>query len=85
MSWHQGRPRLKLTGHRSAEDVDMVFASSLGDVAHVVEVVSDAVYIVADNPAWPTDQADYEWLCSVIKETLAADGITGIELSSAAE
>ena len=47
----------------------------------VVEIEDDAVFVAADDPAWPTDPAEFEWLCSVIRETLAANGITGIELS----
>ena len=81
MEWHEGRPRLKLTGHRSSEEVDAIFSSSMVDVAYVVETVGDAVFIVADDPAWPTDPADFEWLCSVTRDTLAKYGITGIELS----
>jgi hypothetical protein len=70
-----------LTGHRSGEEVDAVFASSLVDVAYVIEVTPDAVLVVADDPAWPTDQVDYHWLCSVIQETLGAHGIAGVELA----
>ena len=81
MEWHFGWPRIRLTGYRSAEDVETVFAFSLVDVAYVIEATPEAVYIVADDPAWPTDPKDYEWLCSVIRETLAADGIKGVELS----
>jgi hypothetical protein len=81
MEWHEGRPRLKLTGHRSAQEVDAIFSSSMVDVAGVVDVVDDAVIIVADDPTWPTDPADFEWLCSIVRETLAGNGITGIELS----
>jgi len=83
MEWYEGRPQLRLTGHRSAEEVEAVFASSLVDVAYVIEATGDIVSIVADNPEWPVDAADYAWLCSVIKETLADNGINGIELSLA--
>lgn len=81
MDWYEGRPRLKLTGHRSAEEVDAVFSSYLLDVAYVIEATADAVWIVADDPAWPADPADYEWLRSVITETLADNEICGVELS----
>jgi hypothetical protein len=81
MEWHEGRPRLKLTGHRSAKDVAAIFASSMVDVAGVVEVVGGAVFVAADDPAWPVDAADVEWLCGVIRDTLASHGITGIELT----
>jgi hypothetical protein len=81
MAWYDDRPRLKLTGHSSADEVDAVFASSLVDVAYVIETTEAAVFVVADDPAWPTDGADYEWLCSVIKDTLAEYGMLGIELS----
>jgi hypothetical protein len=81
MTWHEGRPRLKLTGHCSAEEVDAIFASFLVDVAYVIEETAEAVYIVADDAAWPTDRTDYDWLCSIIKETLANNGIQGVELS----
>jgi hypothetical protein len=81
VEWHEGRPRLKLTGHPSADAVDAVFASAMVDMAGVVGVEGDAVLVAADDPAWPTDAADYEWLCGVIRDTLAAWGITGIELS----
>lgn len=79
MTWHQGRPRLKLTGHRSAEEVDAIFASCLVDVAYVVDTTPTAVFVVADDPAWPTDPADYEWLCSIIRETLADHKMNRIE------
>jgi hypothetical protein len=81
MEWYEGRPQLKLTGYRSADEVDSVFDSCTVDVAYVVEKATDAIFIVADDPEWPLDQADYEWLCSIVKETLATNGITGIELS----
>lgn len=81
MEWYEGRPQLRLTGHRSAEEVEAVFASSLVDVAYVIEAKADAVTIVADDPKWPIDPADYQWLCSVIKETLADNGINGVEIS----
>ncbi len=81
MEWHEGRPRLKLTGHPSAEEVDGIFAAFMVDVAGVAEVAGDTVFIAADDPAWPVDGADVEWLCGVIRDTLASHGITGIELS----
>jgi hypothetical protein len=81
MEWHTGRPRLQLTGHRSAEEVKAVFASSLVDVAYVIETTTEAIFIVADDLSWPVDSNDYDWLCSVIRETLAAHGIYGLELS----
>ena len=55
MAWYEGRSRLKLTGYRSAEEVEVVFGSVLVDTAYVIEVTADAVYIVADSPTWPTD------------------------------
>lgn len=81
MEWHEGRPRLRLTGHRSVEEVVAIFASAIVDVAGVVEVVGDEVLIAADDPSWPADVADVEWLCGVIRNTLASHGITGVELS----
>ncbi len=81
VEWHTGRARLKLTGHRSTDKVNDVFATSLVDVASVADVTGGAVYIAADNPAWPTDAADVEWLCSVVRVTLASRGIAGIQLS----
>jgi hypothetical protein len=76
-----GHPRLRLTGYRSAENVDAVFSSCMVDVAYVVGTSSDAVFIAADDPAWPADRADYDWLCSIITEELASHGIKGVELS----
>jgi hypothetical protein len=81
MEWHEGRPRLKLTGHRSAAAVEDIFASSMVDVAYVVEATSEAVLVVADDAAWPADREDYDWLCSIIRQTLAAYGIKGIEMA----
>ena len=49
MEWHTGRPRLQLTGHRLAEEVEAVFASSLVDVAYVIETTTDAIFVVADD------------------------------------
>jgi hypothetical protein len=83
MSWHAGQPHLKLTGHPSPERIDEIACSQLVDVAYVVEATSEAVYFVADDPAWPTDEADFEWLCSVIRETLAEHGILDVALSLA--
>lgn len=80
MEWYDDQPRLKLTGHQSAEEVEEVFASSMVDVAYVVEVVDDAVFIVADDDAWPVDTADFEWLCGITRDILASYGIIGIEL-----
>src|SRR4051794_2081447 len=81
MAWYEGRPRLKLTGHRSAEEVRAVFESFLVDVAYAVEVTPDAVFVAADDPRWPADPEDYEWLCSIVRGTLADSGITGVALS----
>jgi hypothetical protein len=81
MEWYEGRPQLRLTGHRSAELIEGVFESSMVDVAYVIEATDDSVSIVADDPKWPKDAADYQWLCSVIKGTLADNGISGVELS----
>jgi len=81
MDWHSGRPRLKLTGHCSAEEVERVFSTSMVDVAGVVEANPEAVYIAADDDGWPNAQADYEWLCSVVRETLAQNGIIGVALT----
>jgi hypothetical protein len=81
MEWHEGRPRLKLTCHRSAEEIDAIFASFMVDVAGVVGAEGDAVLVAADDPAWPVDATDFDWLCGVIRDTLASHGITGIEMS----
>ena len=81
MEWHEGRPRLKLTGHHSAETVEDIFASSMVDVAYVIEATPDAVLIVADDASWPADREDYDWLCTVIRETLADYGVKGIEMA----
>ncbi|MCE9561086.1 MAG: hypothetical protein K8U57_03425 [Planctomycetes bacterium] len=74
------RPLLRLTGYRSAEEVEAVFGSFLVDVAGVVEMSPDAVLVAADDPAWPKDSEDYDWLCSVISEVLTANGIGGVEM-----
>ena len=81
MEWHEGRPRLKLTCHRSAEEIDAIFASFMVDVAGVVGPEDDSVLVAADDPAWPVDAADFEWLCGIIRDTLASHGITVIEMS----
>jgi hypothetical protein len=81
MAWYDGRPRLKMIGHTSADAVEAIFASSMVDVAYVVETTNDALYIVADDPKWPANPAEYEWLCSVIQETLGDHGIGRIHLS----
>jgi len=81
MEWHEGRPKLMLTGHRSAEEVVDIFASAMVDVAGVDEVVGDTIFVAADDPSWPVDAADFEWLCGVIRDTLASYGITSVELS----
>jgi hypothetical protein len=74
-------PRLKLTGDISAEQVDMIFASYMVDIAHIDEIKPDAVYIIADNPRWPTDTEDYQWLCEIIISTLQEHGIEGALLT----
>jgi hypothetical protein len=81
VAWYDGQPLLALTGYRSTEEVEAVFASSLVDVAYAVGRVDDGVLVAADDARWPVDAADYEWLCSVIREALANYGITGVELS----
>ena len=81
MAWHDGQPLLRLTGYRSPEEVEAVFASSLVDVAYAVGRVGDGVLVAADDARWPVDASDYEWLCSVIREALANYGITDAELS----
>jgi hypothetical protein len=81
MEWHKGRPRLRLAGYRSANEVEEIFASFLVDVAYVVGGTPDALHVVADDPAWPADSEDYNWLCEVIRETLATHGIMDIELA----
>jgi hypothetical protein len=83
MSWRAvgDYPRLKLTGYGCAKEVDDVFGACLVDVAYVEEIYPDSILVVADDPAWPKDQVDYDWLCSVITETLRHNGITGVELS----
>ena len=64
MAWFDGRPRIRLTGYRCAADVDEVFSRDLVDVAYVIETGQDAIFIVADNPAWPADAADQESGCA---------------------
>lgn len=81
MSWHAGRPRLKLTGHPSPEQIDAIFSSELVDVAYVVEATPEAVSFLADDPDWPNDPTDYEWLCSLIRDTLAEHGIRDVAFS----
>jgi hypothetical protein len=81
MEWHEGRPRLKLTCCRSAEELDAIFSSFLVDVAGVVGTADDSVLVVADDPSWPVDAADYDWLCGVIRDTLASHGITGVQMA----
>ena len=81
MAWYDGQPLLRLTGYRSTEDVEAVFASSLVDVAYAVGRVGDGVLVAADDARWPVDASDYEWLCSVIRQALANYGITDVELS----
>jgi len=81
MEWFSGRRRIKLTGHRSAEEIDAIFARSLVDVAYVIEATEYAIIIVADDPAWPEDDTDRDWLFSVITVSLAYEGVTNIQLS----
>ena len=81
MSWHSGRQRLKLTGYPSAEQVNAIFASSLVDVAYVVETTPEVAYIVADDSDWPSNPTEYEWLCSMIRDTLAEHGIRDVALA----
>jgi hypothetical protein len=81
MEWFDGRPRIKLTGHRSAEEIDTIFSRSLVDVAYVIDATSDAVFIVADDPEWPSNAEDRDWLFSIINETLVSEGITNCQLS----
>lgn len=70
-----------MTGHTSTDAVEKLFASSLVDVAYVIETTNDAIYMVADDPEWPADADEYEWLCSIIKEALLDQGIGSIHLS----
>ena len=81
MAWYDRQPLLRLTGDRSTEEVEAVFASSLVDVAYAVGRVDDGVLVAADDARWPVDASDYEWLCSVIREALANYGITDVESS----
>ena len=76
-------PRLKLTGYQSASQIDSIFASRMVDVAYVDEITDDGIYVIADNPDWPSDSRDFDWLCSAIRETLEQCGVANVRIESA--
>jgi hypothetical protein len=74
--------RLKLTGYLSAVDIEAVFSSSImSSVARVDEISIDSMAISSTDPNWPTDQQDYEWLCSTIRDALVLNGILHVQIT----
>lgn len=67
--------RLKLSGYASADAVSDVFDSSMIDVAYIESIQDDGIIIFADDPNWPADEEDYEWLCSQVTQSLADTGL----------
>jgi hypothetical protein len=61
--------------------VENLFASFLVDVAYIDETTPGAIFVVGGGTVSLADRAGYEWLASVIGQTLTDCGILRVQMA----
>ncbi len=80
-----GNVRLQIMGlsNQAAARLGDIFGADLIDVVDLDEVTQDGGFLVCEFETWPEDSADFDWLCSLVRDTLAQRGIHGAQFALA--
>jgi hypothetical protein len=77
---HSQFHRIRLRGFTSVAEVITTF-KSLIDIAYIDEVLDNEILVIADDRESLAKDEEYNWLCGLIRQELAAAGMHDIQFS----